>query len=83
MLLLGRFTEAEACIDQALRRGAAAHRDEAQKTATLQHLLLFLERGGFGEGGLKELLSALERLEVDRPNHKIHPALLARLDLQT
>ena len=82
LLLLGRFTEAEASIDQALRRGAAAHRDEAQKTATLQRLLLFLERGGFGEGGLEELRSALERLEVDRPNHKIHPALLARLDCE-
>ena len=82
LLLLGRFTEAEACIDQALRRGADAHRDEAQKTATLQRLLLFVERGGFGEGGLEKLRSALERLEVDRPNHKIHPALLARLDCE-
>jgi tetratricopeptide (TPR) repeat protein len=80
LLLLGRFTEAEACIDQALRRGADAHRDEAQKTATLQRFLLFLERGGFQEGGLEKLRSALEHLEVDRPNHKIYP--LARLDCE-
>ena len=45
-------------------------------------LLLFLERDRFGEGGLEKLRSALERLEVDRPNHKIHPALLARLDCE-
>jgi tetratricopeptide (TPR) repeat protein len=82
LLLLGRFTEAAACIDQTLRRGAAAHRDEALKSAALQRFLLFLQRGGFGEGGLEELRSTLERLEADRPNHKIYPALLARLDCE-
>lgn len=80
LLLLGRFTEAAACIDQTLRRGAVGHRDEALKTAALQRLLLFVEQGGFQDGELQELRSTLERLETDRPNHKIYPALLARLD---
>jgi tetratricopeptide (TPR) repeat protein len=81
-LLLGRFTEAAACIDQALDRGAATHKDEALKTAALQRWLLFLEQGGLQQGGLEELRSTLERLEADRPNHRIYPALLARLDCE-
>ena len=53
LLLLGRFAEAAACIDQALRRGAAAHWGEAMRTAAQQRLLLFLEQGGFEGVGLK------------------------------
>jgi tetratricopeptide (TPR) repeat protein len=82
LLLQGRFTEAAACIDQTLRRGAAVHRDEALKSAALQRLLLFLEQGDFQDGGPEELRSTLGRLEADRPNHKIYPALLARLDCE-
>jgi tetratricopeptide (TPR) repeat protein len=73
LLLLGQFTEAAACIDQTLRRGAAAHRDEALKTAALQRLLLFMEQGSFQEGVLEELRSTLERLEAERRIRKSIP----------
>jgi len=82
LLLLGRFAEAAACIDQALRRGVAAHRDEATRTAAQQRLLLFLEQGGFEGGGLEDLRSRLEGLEADRPQDKVSKALLARLDCE-
>jgi DNA-binding SARP family transcriptional activator/tetratricopeptide (TPR) repeat protein len=82
LLLLGRFAEAAACIDQALRRGAAAHWAEAMRTAAQQRLLLFLEQGGLEGGGLEDLRSPLERLEADRPQDKVSTALLARLDCE-
>ena len=78
LLLTGRFTEAAACIDQALHRGMSAHPAEAMQAAVLQRFLLFLERGG----GLEELRPPLERLEADRPDDAIYPALLARLDCE-
>jgi DNA-binding SARP family transcriptional activator/tetratricopeptide (TPR) repeat protein len=82
LLLLGRFAEAATCIGHMFNRGAAAHRNEALKSAAIQRWLLFLEQGGFQEPALEELRSTLDRLEADRPNHKIYPALLARLDCE-
>jgi tetratricopeptide (TPR) repeat protein len=77
MLLTGRFTEAAVCSDQALHHGMSAHPAEAKKNAVLQRFLLLLEHGG-----LEELRLPLERLEADRPDYAIYPALLARLDCE-
>ena len=41
LLLMGRFTEAAAGIDQALHQGARAHPAEATETAVFQRFLLF------------------------------------------
>jgi DNA-binding SARP family transcriptional activator/tetratricopeptide (TPR) repeat protein len=77
MLLMGRFAEAAACIEQSLRIGAA-HSAEAMETAVFQRFLLFLEQGR----GLEELRPPLERLEADRPDDAIYSALLAQLDCE-
>ena len=77
MLLMGRFTQAAACIDQSLRPGAA-HAAEAMETAVFQRFLLFLEQGR----GLEELRPPLERLEADRPDNAIYSSLLAQLDFE-
>ena len=78
MLLMGRFTDAAAGIDQALHRGMSAHPDEAMHTAVFQRLLLFLQK----EGPLEELRPPLEKLEADRPDDKIYSCVLARLDCE-
>ena len=62
MLLMGRFTEAAAAIDQALHRGMSAHPDEALHTAVIQRFLLFMQH----DGPLEELRPPLEQLEADR-----------------
>lgn len=77
-LLMGRYTEAAAGIDQALHRGMSAHPDEAMHTAVFQRFLLFMQQ----EGPLEELRSPLEKLEADRPDDKIYSCLLARLDCE-
>jgi DNA-binding SARP family transcriptional activator/tetratricopeptide (TPR) repeat protein len=82
LLLLGRFAEAAACIDQSLRLCAAAQQGEAMRTAAQQRLLLFLEQGAFEGGGVEGLRSPLERLEADRPQDKVCTAILARLDCE-
>ena len=78
MLLMGRFTEAAAGIDQALHRGMSAHPDEALHTAVIQRLLLFMQQGG----PLEELRPPLEKLEADRSDDTIYSCLLARLDCE-
>jgi tetratricopeptide (TPR) repeat protein len=78
MLLMGRFTEAAAGIDQALRRGMSAHPAEAMHTSVCQRLLLFLQQ----EGPLEDLRPPLEKLEADRPDDKIYSCMLARLDCE-
>jgi eukaryotic-like serine/threonine-protein kinase len=78
MLLMGRFTEAAAAIDQALQRGMSAHPDEALHTAVIQRLLLFMQQGG----PLDELWPPLEKLEADRSDDTIYACLLARLDCE-
>jgi DNA-binding SARP family transcriptional activator/tetratricopeptide (TPR) repeat protein len=78
MLLMGRFTEAAAGIDQALHHGMTAHPAEAMHTAVFQRFVLFLQR----EGALEELRQPLERWEADRPDDKIYSCLLARLDCE-
>jgi DNA-binding SARP family transcriptional activator len=78
MLLMGRFTDAAAGIEQALHRGMSAHPDEAMHTAVFQRLLLFLQQ----EGSVEELRTPLEQLEADRPDDKIYSCLLARIDCE-
>ena len=80
MLLMGRFTEAAAGIDQALHRGASAHPAEAMRDGGLPALLAL---SGARRSRLEDLRSPLERLEADRPDDKIYPCYARPARLRT